>query len=269
MGPPPLRAATHIWNLSPSCVRVTEAKCPCPDPILVSLPCPPLSPVSVSPVCMSPCLALTSRSHNLIRGRTCPAQRRSPVLFGSQPVSVPSCGRPQGGNSGTARLAGAAEGRGLPTGRVLGQSPPRRGRTTRLTSVLANHEGLRELEKSGTSRARPPVRFARLPRRKHREADRLLDPEILRNIRGAAPGRLVSHPRRSPSGPGSPSAGSRSSSREASGAADPGDVAGLALPAGPGLPGPNLAPQTLDPDPDPFTPPLTLDPELQSTWSTL
>lgn len=54
----------HTWNLSPPCVRVTAARLTCPDPVPVFLSCSPLSPVSVSPVCMSPCLAPTSRSHN-------------------------------------------------------------------------------------------------------------------------------------------------------------------------------------------------------------
>ena len=41
------------------------------------------------------------------------------------------------------------------------------------------------------------------------------------------------------------------------------------LSVGPGLPAPKLATLTLYPDPGPFTPPPTLDPGLQTTWSTL
>ena len=153
-------------------------------------------------------------------------------------------------------------GAGPPTRGALDQSPPRgggggAGRTGALLSwPIARACG-------SLDSARPP-QPPRAQRGRHAAGSR----DFKKHLRGSA--RPAGHrPRWSSSGPGSPSAGSRKSSREASGAADPGDVAGLVLSAGPGLPAPKLATLTLYPDPGPFTPSPTLDPELQTTWSTL
>lgn len=78
----------------------------------------------------------------------------------------------------------------------------------------------------------PHGRQAR-PRRWHREADTSLAPEALSSCLWHGARRPISHPgwaHWARSGPDSPSAGSRSSSRRASGAVDPGDSADLAHP---------------------------------------
>ena len=99
--------------------------CPDPDPGL-SLSCPPLCTVSVVPVCVSPCLAPTRRPHSLTPTCTCPVRRPSPILL----QTPGGCGLSSRGH----RTAG---GRGLPDRRdsrpMVAPGP----------SVSANQEGPR------------------------------------------------------------------------------------------------------------------------------